>query len=194
MHNFKEVIAVVIAVIITIVIIILLSTTTIITPLKAGLLFEPLLLSSNSIVYLGRGFSICSLDQIVGVIVQHLGKAGEGGSRKPLVLTDQSSPRLSQPAHPLQGEPCTLCSTLTTPTWKGREEQLLLTAISQGYWTSCLAGNAVIWLLLLPHSWCLSYLVWKTKNPSCSWVLYPPDGEVIGFFSLKATCSGKKFQ
>lgn len=60
MHNFKEVIAVVIAVIITIVIIILLSTTTIITPLKAGLLFEPLLLSSNSIVYLGRGFSICS--------------------------------------------------------------------------------------------------------------------------------------
>lgn len=60
MHNFKKVIAVVIAVIITIAIIILLSTTTIITPLKAGLFFEPLLFSSNSIVYLGRGFFICS--------------------------------------------------------------------------------------------------------------------------------------
>lgn len=50
----------VVVVIIATTIIILISTTTIITALKAQFFFKPLLFRSNSIVYLGRGFSIYS--------------------------------------------------------------------------------------------------------------------------------------
>lgn len=158
MHNFKKVIALVIAVIITIIIILLLSTTTI-TPLKAGLFFKPLLFSSNSIVYLGRGFSICSKDQIVGVIVQHLCKAGEDGSRKSLVLTDQSSPQVSLHQHTHTGGNR---APSEAPDNAYLEGQRGSTASPGTYFTGtaslpALSAMQLFGFCFLPHSWCLSY-------------------------------------